>query len=101
MKIIALHQQYQGYTPAAIVELSGEELDLILPKGDCERASKLHLGQAVEIGKRWRHLREIEGKVRDAATLPQRLRTLADMLDMNVPAIEAVIAPPVSDEAGV
>lgn len=91
MKIIALHHAYRGDTPAAIVELSGYELDKILSEKDHARAGSLSVGQTVEISKRWGHLREIESNIADAKKLPAKLRTLADMLDMNVPAITDLV----------
>lgn len=98
MKIIALHGAYHNETPSAIVELSGYELDKLLSEHDLVRAPKLRVGETVEICKRWEHLRNIEAKVKEAAALPAKLRTLADMLDMNVPAIEELIAKPNVEE---
>lgn len=97
MKIIGLHSQYRDHTPGVIAELLGHELEAIAGSGHGNSLSRVAPGQVVNISDRWRHLMDVESNVRAAKTLPQRLRALADVLEMNVPAIVAIAAQPPED----
>lgn len=100
MKIIAVHPVDRSYlVPGAIVELQPHELQAILSESDHSlHAHLIRPGNTVEIAKRWHHLREIESQVQEATKLPAKLRTLADMLEMNVPAIVDLTKPPPDPE---
>ena len=104
MKVIAVNQHRYCSNEEfkdVLVQMTCREMAVLL--GDnYHLPSKLVIepGTMIEISERFCHAIDIEGKVAAATKLPTTLRTLADMLEMQHPAIEAVVTedePPPSE----
>lgn len=100
MKIIMVESSYDhngGVVQSAIAKLSGEELAWIVKCSGHPLVSskRIRAGSDVAICERLLHLLRVEAQIAEAVTLPQKLRTLAEMLEMNHPAITAVVEEPV------
>ncbi len=91
MEVIATENAYNGETDFAIVKMSQWELRRLFT-GEMHRKVCLKPGYKIEIHERFDHALNIESNVAAAVALPNRLRTLADMLEMNHPALEGLVA---------
>jgi len=103
VKVIAVNQnKYSNpHRPFdnALVQISCQELAVILGIDYERHLSDIAAGSVVEISDRYQHSLSVERQVAESLKLPATLRTLADMLEMQKPSIERVTAPPASAEA--
>lgn len=91
MKILAVNMAlYDREIANVIAVLDRSELQSILGKAHYEKVETIHTGDTVDITDRYRHGIAVVDKVNDAKKLPRTLRTLAEMLEMNHPALTAV-----------
>lgn len=92
MEVILVDKSNNGYVESAVVKIDSSELAQILGlNGNRVAAGGIHAGTKIELCERIQHIRTIESKIAEAKSLPGKLRTIADMLEMNVPAIAEVV----------
>lgn len=91
MKIIARTTTRYGRTDGAIVELTRDELSIILHGHTSADVDGILTGNSMKLCDRFMHSVRMLERAEAATKLPNVLRTLADMLQIAVPKIEAVI----------
>lgn len=90
MKVLAVNQSGREGLSDAIVQLTRRELESLF---DLKRRTVdgLYAGCEIDISTPYRHAMSILAEVADAKAMPGTLRTLASMLEMQLPQIESLV----------
>lgn len=89
MKVLAVnYNRYdQNSISNVIVEMGVDDLKTILGKTYRDSCQEVLPGTEITIAERFNHSTEVEYAINKTPELPQKLRLLADMLDMHIPAL--------------